>query len=66
MAGTSRSCNHVITVLYKIDYALQKGLLNMSCTSKSCCWNKSTEHDTEPKKIKGIVIQKKVRSKSNS
>ena len=28
IAGTSQSCNHVIAVLYKIDYALQKGLLN--------------------------------------
>ena len=36
MAGASQSCNHVIVALYKIDYALQKDLLNQSCTSTSC------------------------------
>ena len=65
MAGTSQSCNHVIAVLYKIDHALQKGLLNPSCTSTSCSWNKSTKHDIEPKKIKDIVIPKKIRSRSS-
>ena len=65
MAGTSQSCNHVIAVLYKIDCALQKGLLNPSCTSTSCSWNKSTKCDIEPKKIKDIVIWKKIRSRSN-
>ena len=59
MAGTSQSCNHVIAVLYKIDYALQKGLLNPSCTSTSCSWNKSTKRDIEPKKIKNISIKVK-------
>ena len=63
MAGTSQSCNHVIDVPFKIDYALQKGLLNPSCTSTSCSWSKSTKHDIEPQKIKDIVIQKKIRSK---
>ena len=66
MAGTSQSCNHAIAVLYKIDYALQKGLLNLFCTSTSCSWNKSTKCDIEPKKIKDIVIWKKIRSKSNN
>ena len=52
MAGTSQSCNHAIAMLYKIDYALQKGLLDLSCTSTSCSWNKSTKCDIEPKNIK--------------
>ena len=52
-------------VLYKIDYALQKGLLNSSCTSTSCSWNKSTKHDFKAKKIKDIVILEKIRSRSN-
>ena len=54
IAGTSQSCNHVIAMLYKIDYALQKGLLNLSCTSTSCSWNKCSKCDIEPKKIKKI------------
>ena len=28
--------NHVIAALYKIDYALEKGVLNPSCTSPLC------------------------------
>ena len=66
MAGTSQSFNHVIAVLYKIDYGLQKGFLNPSCTSTSRSWNKSTKRDIEPKKIKDIVIRKEIRSKSNN
>ena len=62
----SHSYNHVIAALYKIDYALEKGVLNPSCTSPLCSWNKSTKCEIEQKKIKDIVIRKKVRSKSNN
>ena len=55
MANTSQRCNRVIAVLYKIDYALQKWLLNMSCISRSCSRNKSTKCVVEPKKIKNIA-----------
>ena len=65
MASTNQSCNHVIAVIYKIDYALQKDLLNPSCTSTSCSWNKSAKRDIEPKKIKDTVIRKKIRLRSN-
>ena len=57
-AGTRQSCNHVIAVLYKIDYALQKGLLDLSCTSTSCSWNKSTKCDIEPKKVKTLLFER--------
>ena len=66
MTGTSQSSNYIIVSLYKIYYALQKGLLNPSCTSTSCSWNKSTKLDNEPKNIKDIAIRKKIRSKSNN
>ena len=55
MANASQSCNRVIAVLYKIDYALQKRPLNMSCTSRSYSWNKSAKCVVEPKKIKDIA-----------
>ena len=55
MANASQSCNRVIAVLYKIDYALQKRPLNMSCTSRSYSWNKSAKCVVEPKNIKDIA-----------
>ena len=63
LAGTGQSCNHVMAVLYKIDYALHKGFLNPSCNSTSCSWNKLAKSDIEPKKIKDIVILKKKKIK---
>ena len=66
MVGTYQSCSHVIDLLYKTDYALQKGFLKAFCTSKSCSRNKSTKCDIKRKKIKDIVIQKKIRLMSNN
>ena len=57
--------NHC-NLLYKIDYALQKGLLKAFCTSASCSRNKSTKCDIKSKKIQDIIIRKKIRSKSNN
>ena len=56
MAGTSQSCN--CCTLYKIDYALQKGYLNLSCTLTSSSWNKSTKRDIELKKT--LLFERKL------
>ena len=58
-------CNHC-NLLYKIDYALQKGLLKAFCTSTSCIRNKPTKCHIKSKEIKDIFIRKKIRSKSNN
>jgi len=41
-AGFSECCNHVISVLYKIEHALTNGFINPACTTISCQWNART------------------------
>ena len=43
MAGTNNQCNHVIAVMYKIDYAYQKGYLDKVCTDIPCNLNQDTK-----------------------
>lgn len=63
MAGAGRCCNHVIAVLYKVEYANTHGYCSPVCTSIPCGWNKSTKTVITPKRIKDIVVRKKIRSK---
>ena len=50
-AGLSRCCNHVIAVLYKIEYAVASGITSPSCTEVKCGFN-----DRSKKVIKGCKI----------
>ena len=62
MAGASRCCNHVIAVLYKVEYANANNFCSSACTSIPCDWNKSTKKIIEPKRISEIAVRKKMRS----
>ena len=62
MAGASRCCNHVIVVLYKVEYANTNNFFSPACTSIPCGWNKSTRKIIELKRISEIAVQKKMRS----
>ena len=62
MAEASRCCNHVITVLHKVEYANANNFCSPACTSIPCDWNKSTKKIVEPKRISEIAVQKKMRS----
>ena len=62
MAGASRCCNHVIAVLYKVEYANANNFCSPACTSIPCGWNKSMKKIIEPKRVKEIAVQKKMRS----
>ena len=62
MARASRCCNHVITMLYKVEYANANDFCSPACTSIPCGWNKSTKKIIEPKGISEIAVQKKMRS----
>ena len=59
MAGTSQSCNHVVSVLYKINYAYQKGYLGKACIDIPCNWNQGTKKDVQPKIVCDIKLAKK-------
>jgi len=51
-AGYSKCCNHIIAVLYKVDFANQKGYSNPSCTEVACYWNETSRKDVKPQKVK--------------
>ena len=61
MAGASECCNHVIVVLYKIQYANAKGFTSPACTETACQWNRSSKKEIEPRRISEIVVRKKNR-----
>ena len=54
-AGHSKCCNHIAAVLYKIEYANEKGLTNPACTDESCQWNSSAK-EICPMKIKDMQL----------
>ena len=62
MTRASRCCNHVIALLYKVEYANANNFCSPACTSIPCDWNKSTKKIVEPKRISEIAVQKKMRS----
>lgn len=57
-AGFSKSCNHVIAVLYKLNFASEKGFNKPSCTEISCKFNDRSKYEVEPKKVKDLPIAK--------
>ena len=50
MTGASRCCNHVIAVLYKVEYANANNFCSPACTSIPYDWKKSTKKIIEPKR----------------
>ena len=66
IAGTSATCNHMISVLYKVDYAVQNGYNNPACTSIPCGWNQSTHKDVEPSKIIDLNLRRDKASKAQA
>ena len=62
MTGASRCYNHVIAVLYKVEYANANNFCSPAFTSIPYGRNKSIEQIIEPKRISEIVVRKKMRS----
>ena len=56
-AGYNKCCNHLIAVLFKVEYANQQGLTNPSCTDVACYWNSSSKKDIGPSRIKDMNVQ---------
>ena len=57
-AGTSEVCNHVIALMYKVNFAYKKTYIPPACTSVPQGWVKGTKRDVEPKQIKNLVFRK--------
>ena len=65
-AGTAEVCNHVIALMYKVNFAYKKTYISPACTSVPQGWNKGTKRDVEPKQIKNLVFRKDKKTKEDS
>ncbi|VDI60598.1 Hypothetical predicted protein [Mytilus galloprovincialis] len=63
IAGMAQTCNHVIAVLYKLEYATTMGYNNLACTSQPCGWNSSTKKDVKPCRLSELSLRCDNRSK---
>ena len=64
-AGQSKCCNHIAAVLYKIEFANEKGIKNPACTDQICIWNSSAKK-VGPMKVKGMNITEHNRTKKET
>ena len=66
IAGTAQSCNHIIAILYKVEYAIIMGYNDPACTSVSCNWNKSSQATITPKKVSEMDLRQDSRIANES
>ena len=66
IAGTSATCNHMIAVLYKLEYASKACYNDPACTSTPCGWNTSTRKDVQPGRIMEMTIRKDKKTKDTT
>ena len=64
-AGQSKCCNHIAAVLYKIEYANEKGIRDPACTDQPCVWNASAK-EIGPMKVKDMHIVEHNRTKKET
>lgn len=57
IAGTAETCNHIIALLYKVEYASIMGFTDPACTSISCSWNKSSQNPITPMRVADMNIR---------
>ncbi|CAH3115328.1 unnamed protein product, partial [Porites lobata] len=65
-AGTGEVCNHVIALLYKVNFAHKKAYISPACTSVPQGWNKGTRKDVAPTQIKNLVFRKDKKTREDS
>ena len=64
-AGYSKCCNHLIALLYKIEFAGEHWFIDLSCIERACSWNNSSNKDIQPKRVQDMGIVEHVRSNAN-
>ena len=57
-AGTAEVCNHVIALLYKVNYAFNQQYVSPACTSIPQGWSQGTRKEVEPGKIENLSFRK--------
>ena len=63
IAGSGEACNHVIALLYKVNYAYKKSYISPACTSVPQGWNKGTKKEVKPSRISDVVFRKDKKTK---
>lgn len=60
-------CNHVIALLYKVNYAIKKDYISPACTSIPQGWNRGTKKEVAPSQIRNLKFfnHKKTRKDTN-
>ena len=58
IAGSGEACNHVIALLYKVNYAFKKNYISPACTSVPQGWNKGTKREVEPSAIGDLTFRR--------
>ena len=56
-AGYGQTCNHIIAVLFKVEYAIASDYNNPACTEVSSKWNDQTQKQVMPMKVKNMDIR---------
>lgn len=57
-AGFSNCCSHVIAVLYKVQFANDKGYTSPTCTEVPCAFNDRKNKKITPMKVKNMNLTK--------
>ena len=61
--GLAQTFNHVIAVLYKVEYGTNMEYNDPACTSNPCGWNTSTTKNVQPCQLSNFNLRKDHRSK---
>jgi hypothetical protein len=56
--GLAQTCNHVIAVLYKVEYGTNMGYNDPACTSIPCGWNTSTTKKVQLCRLSNLNLRK--------
>ncbi|XP_028394516.1 uncharacterized protein LOC114518716 [Dendronephthya gigantea] len=56
--GTGEVCNHVIAMLYKVNFAFHKKFIAPACTSMPQGWNRGTRKEVTPGQIKNLTFRR--------
>jgi len=65
-AGTGEVCNHVIALLYKVNYAFKKDYVDPACTSVPQGWNIGTRKEVLPRQLRCMIFRKHKKTRKNT
>ena len=58
IAGTGEVCNHVIAILYMVNYAYHKNFISPACTSIPQGWNRGTRREVTPSQLQNLTFRR--------